>query len=334
MKVVLTLVVRDEADIVGDMVRFHLEHGVDLVLATDHRSVDGTTDILRSYEREGCLHLIREEGAGIRQIEWVTRMARLAATDFGADWVINSDADEFWWARDGTVKDVLEAVPPRFGAVRGIWRHFVPRPRSAEPFWQRMTVRGRSLEVAAPYWPTQVKVVHRADPSVEISDGNHDAYGRGLVLLRDWFPFEIFHFPIRSPEQMERKFLVRKLETPEAMGGSHVNVMLDAMDARSGQAVFDELVVDDDVLQAGLADGSLAVDTRLAGALSAGERTVAPSLADDVLLAEEFEALMESEGTVRLHRRIESVERRIGELRSAATLRTGSLAARAVPYHG
>ena len=54
MKLVLTLLVRDEADIVESCIRYHLERGVDLVLATDHRSVDGTTDILRGYERDGC----------------------------------------------------------------------------------------------------------------------------------------------------------------------------------------------------------------------------------------------------------------------------------------
>ena len=95
----MTLVVRDEADVIDDQIRFHLEHGVDLVLATDHGSVDGTTEILRRYEREGSLKLTRRTDEAFAQSEWVTQMARQAATEFGADWVINSDADEFWMVR-------------------------------------------------------------------------------------------------------------------------------------------------------------------------------------------------------------------------------------------
>ena len=101
------------------------------MIATDNASCDGTTEILERYERAGHLRLLREPGDQVRQAEWVTRMARLAATEHDADWVINSDADEFWWPRGGSLKDVLAAVPARYGVVRGCWRHFLPVPTTA-----------------------------------------------------------------------------------------------------------------------------------------------------------------------------------------------------------
>ena len=62
VKLVQTLVVRDEADIVDAQIAYHLNAGVDFVLATDHDSRDGTTEILESYERQGVLRLFRERG--------------------------------------------------------------------------------------------------------------------------------------------------------------------------------------------------------------------------------------------------------------------------------
>ena len=76
----MTLLARDEIDIVDSWLAFHLNAGADIVIATDNRSQDGTTEVLEEYARSGHVHLIREPGEDLRQNEWVTRMARLAAT--------------------------------------------------------------------------------------------------------------------------------------------------------------------------------------------------------------------------------------------------------------
>ena len=128
MTLVMTLLARDEADVIESWLAYHLNAGADFVIATDNRSEDGTTEILERYVREGHVHLIREAGEDMRQDEWVTRMARMAATDFGADWVINSDADEFWWPRGTSLSGLLEAIPPRYGTVSAFLRTFTPRP--------------------------------------------------------------------------------------------------------------------------------------------------------------------------------------------------------------
>src|SRR3954453_893705 len=140
MKLVMTLLARDEADVVDDNVKFHLNAGVDFVIAMDNLSHDGTTEILESYAKAGQLHLIRQASEYLRQADWITEMGRLAATEFGADWVIHGDADEFWWPRGESLKDVLDSIPARYGVVRALLRHFVPRPGDG-PFAERMTAR-------------------------------------------------------------------------------------------------------------------------------------------------------------------------------------------------
>ncbi len=337
----MTLLVRDEEDIVDEQLRYHLGQGVDFVVATDHRSTDGTAEILDRYEREGHLHLVREDDVAIRQAEWVTRMARLAATDFGADWVLLSDADEFWWPREGTLRDILEAIPLRFGAIRGLWRHFVPRPETGEPFYERMIVRRRSTsDFQSPYHP-QVKVVHRADPEVRVTQGNHDAFGHRLELVREWCPFEVLHFPVRTPEQMERKFLAWE-STPHAPGAGvprHTEATAGAVRTRGGATVFRDLLVDDDALAAGLSEGTLVVDTRLRDVLRLAPEEPrpllpAPSLADDAAFAEEVDVLLATDSAVKLERRVDAFERRLGAVEVSAAAVPGRALRRAIRAAG
>jgi hypothetical protein len=330
----MTLLARDEADIVDAQIAFHLHAGVDFVIATDNRSQDGTTKILERYERAGLLHLLREPGDDMRQDEWVTRMARLAATDFGADWVINADADEFWWPRAGTLKDVLATIPERFGVVRGCWRHFLPRPATDAFFAERMTVRLRTPAHPGDketIFHAHQKVAHRARGNVRIEAGNHNAEADGLEPLRGWHPIEVLHFSLRSVSQLERKAGGGWLRNDGYEPTLH-QILLDEA-GRTGRidAYFDSFVVDDDDLARGLAAGSLAVDTRLRDALRAlraraDDAFLLPEggtsllsfphigAAEDAAYAGEASVLAEIDGIVRAEQRVEAFENRLASL--------------------
>jgi hypothetical protein len=262
MKLVLTLVVRDEADIVDAQLSYHLAAGVDFVLATDHGSSDGTGEILRSYERRGLLRLFHVRGE-MREAAWRTEMARLAALDHDADWIINTDADEFWMPRTGRLKDVLAAVPEPVGVVWGLTCHFVPRPDDGRPFVERMTARycaGAALNDPTSHYRPHAKAAHRADPEIVVWFGSHRVDSQRLAPLTGWHPADVLHFPFRSLEQYERKNIRR------ARGDKPLGQYVKGLQARERGRLHDAyaaIVVDDDRLRRGLADGSLVDDPRL-----------------------------------------------------------------------
>ena len=205
----LTLRTRDHADIVDAQVAFHLNAGVDFVLANDHRSQDGTREILDEYVRAGVLDLVRRDEEGYTPGEWVNELARRACLEHGADWVVHTDADEFWWPHGGNLKDVLGAIPERFGALLCPWRHFAPLPDDDRHFAERMIVRrGSHAPDTGPGDPfhAHVNVAHRGHPAVRVSPGNHDL-DAPFPVLRGWFPIEVLHFPLRSRAQAEAKFV-------------------------------------------------------------------------------------------------------------------------------
>jgi len=326
MKLVVTVLARDEADVIDSQVASHLHAGADFVIATVNNSRDGTTEILERYERDGVVHLIREPGEGLRQGEWVTRMARLAATDHGADWVINTDADEFWWPRGGSLKEVLAAVPEGYGVVEGFWRSFVPRPDDGDLFAERMTAR---LTQHAPindptsFYRPVIKVAHRADPNVEVGRGNHTLVGSRLRTLTTWHPLEVLHFPLRSRAQWARKIELQGVAFTEHIERSGTGYHMKGYGALQEGRIdeqYESLVVGDDALARGLADGTLALDTRLRDALRsirAGRRPTFPQPAagDDVAYAVEA-AVLDEAYVVRAQRDLDALEQRLESLES------------------
>jgi len=337
VKLVMTLLVRDEVDIVEAHLAFHLHAGVDVVIATDHRSVDGTTDLLESYARDGHVHLIRREDARIRQSEWMTHMARLAATEHAADWVINSDADEFWWPREGSLKEVLAAVPPRYGVVRAVSRVFIPRAGDGW-FAERMTAR---LALAAPIndpatpFRHVAKVAHRAHPNAVVRQGNHRVTGLPHAELADWSPIELLHFPLRSREQSALKHAKTWTAWRQNLRGDLARART-AFEEGRPETFYDRIAADDATLERGLAEGALVEDVRLRDVLRAlrdgsggfvrpgtgGDRLRfgLGSFAEDASRAVDLVVLAEADG-VRLQRRADELAARIARSAGGAVYR-------------
>ena len=224
MKLVMTLLVRDEQDIVGANIDYHLARGVDFVIATDNRSVDRTAVILEEYRARGKLHYIFEPRDDYNQRAWVTSMARLAFTEYGADWVINNDADEFWWSFDGDLKDVFSRLAPDVNIVEAPRHNFVTVADSDEPFWRRMVYRD-AISVNSRGKPLLPKVAHRGSPTVKVNQGNHSVENIGSPrATRDLV--EILHFPTRSYDQIENKITKggaayeRNHELPKSAGST------------------------------------------------------------------------------------------------------------------
>ena len=314
MKLVQTLVVRDEADIVDDQLTYHLNAGVDFVIASDHESTDGTTEILERYERDGYLRRIEVQGE-MHDGPWRTRMARLAATEHDADWVINTDADEFWMPRQGTLKELFAAIPETHGVVYALSRHFAPRPDDDAHFADRMTTRVSPAvainDPASPYRP-HLKAAHRSDPEITVGHGAHTAFSSSLPPLHHWHPADVLHFPFRSLRQWENKGVRRA--RGDSQLGQYVAALLASEQGRSAER-YAALVVDDEELQRGLANGWLQEDVRLRSALSAARVTqrAQPDVPYDPSYLADSVGVRDAD-IVRLRRHLDRITVRVGAL--------------------
>jgi len=201
MKIVMTILVRNEDDIIGENLKYHLNNGVDFFIITDHHSTDGTLDILREYEARGVADVRVEKSNEHHQAQWVTDMARRASDIYRADWVINNDADEFWIPKKGNLKDFFETVDPKIYKIHAPRFDFFYRPFKNVKFYDAMIFRE--------FVRRWTKCCHRAISDIVVEVGNHDATSESLSgsLSMESIDLLVHHYPIRSLERYKKKMI-------------------------------------------------------------------------------------------------------------------------------
>lgn len=237
VRLIMTLLVKNEADIIADNIRVHHKLGVDGFAVMDNGSCDGTLELLQQLKDEGInIHIIHQPAQDYQQAKWMTELAFYARDKMGADMVISNDADEFYIPKNGID---LKAYFTRKDSVVTVRRY-------------NMALDERAMQPGYQYWDGDLKVINPIfyDKSAQLKQdsvsmllvkispkaivnpyglfrlkgGNHWArHVWRLISKRDESGIEVIHFPIRSYEQFERNIINRKrlIETTNARMGDH-----------------------------------------------------------------------------------------------------------------
>lgn len=225
-RLIMTLLVKNEEDLLEENLLFHHSMGVDGFIVTDNNSTDRTPDIIRKYKEKGwVLEYLHEKGVNYAQKHWVDRMIWLAKTRYKADWIINADADEMWYAPSGNLKSELMAT--RANVLTCEMKCVYPE--EGKPFWQ-WTHTVKAVENPEAYQLSRYslfarqnkKVIHRAAGYLQISMGNHKVMM--LPRRKTRSHILVYHYCIRGKQAFMQKMVNggRQLEQGQQKhGGRH-----------------------------------------------------------------------------------------------------------------
>jgi hypothetical protein len=224
--IVMTILVKDEIDIIEKNIRVHSKLGVDAFVVMDNNSSDGTREKLDELKKEFEITIIDEKGL-YNQAKWMKKLAKVAKNKYNPRWVINNDADEFWIPKEGSLKDVL----PNKGAVLTCQRYnmVIDESVSNGNYWDaeyhvhNPVYYRKEIQLTQEY-PSIVlskigpKVITDPNGLLIIRGGNHKAlhirnlwdYWRHYDKIKRFDKIEVFHFVIRSYEQFEKHIKIRK----------------------------------------------------------------------------------------------------------------------------
>lgn len=209
LKVTMTLLVRNEQDILEENIWFHQSQGVNSFIIMDNLSSDRTKDIILNIAKEIDVEYIFQPEDNYNQSIWVTAMAQRAFSIHRADWIINNDADEFWLPDSGTLQELLAATSPEIGTLRVRRYNAILSYEKSDPLLATSHPRYSDLferdSINNLGQPLPRKCIHRASETSEISPGNHNVKGLTGDTVDIDDGIKILHYPYRSIEHYKRK---------------------------------------------------------------------------------------------------------------------------------
>lgn len=224
-KLVMTILARDEGDIVRQNIEFHLNHGVDFIIATDNGSIDDTRKIFKEYEKKGKLFLIDEPGRDKSQAAWNNRMMRIAIEKYKADMIFHCDADEFWYPKSGNLKNELWRDSADMLTVNLV-NVLLENKKGNEIFTEDAKyamvkpIRSENFEEDSKkenlyFFQYPPKVMFKTSKGqIEVTQGNHTIVESNLnIVNKISSDINIFHLPLRG----KNRFFNKVIETGKAV---------------------------------------------------------------------------------------------------------------------
>jgi hypothetical protein len=210
--------IRNEADIIRLNVLYHLSLGINRMLIVDNSSTDGTDEVLQQLSLQHAEVQWSRDGGPFLPSRVMTSLARQAFRE-GADWVVPVDADEFWYAPEGSFRSALKesnATVLRAQAINFIQRR---SQRESEPD----ALLSMTRRVASPVGPPDrgqdlveskqiafvekvypQKCISRPTEEIYIETGHHSISGvNGPKQRTD--DVVCLHAPMRSRAALEER---------------------------------------------------------------------------------------------------------------------------------
>lgn len=224
---IMTLLVKNEEDIIEENLIFHKAMGVDGFIVTDNNSTDNTVSILKKYLDKGWIkEIIYEKDDNYMQAEWVNRMIIIAKNKYNADWIINADADEFWYCKSENIKE--EVSHTKANILKCSMICVLPEENKKFYEWENTVKPIKNpqlydLSKYSIYNPQFPKVIHRSFGYKKIHVGNHYV-DMEYIKEEKSKSILIYHYSIRNMMHFTNKVIIggKALEkNPDKTMGVH-----------------------------------------------------------------------------------------------------------------